>query len=138
MLLVGGSAAGFIGFVFEFLPGLSGSPSGDSGYSATGAGLLFLFLGVLHLGLAVFQFVAALQLWRCRARSFVLICCGLTVLLGVGMVNFTTSNVWSNLTVLGGLIAACVAWAMPSSRDAELVPSPVPTRNPVRRAGSYT
>ena len=118
MLLVGGLAAAFIGVVFEVLPGTPNPTGGDSSLGATAVGLLFIFLGVLHLGLATFQVVAAWLLWRDHARTFVLICGGLTVLLGIGMVDFTTSNIWSNLAVLGGLTATCVAWAMPSSRDA--------------------
>jgi hypothetical protein len=69
------------------------------------------------------QIVAALLLWRERVRRYVLLCCGLTVLLGIAVIRLVTPNLWSDLTVLGGLVAGCVVWMVPFHTRG---PSPAP------------
>jgi hypothetical protein len=109
--LLGGSTAVSIGIVYEVLPRLS--PSGGSSLAREGAtvvGLGIVGLALVHLGLAVAQLVAALFLCRGRARTYVLLCCGLSVLLGVGSGKLFGPNLWSNLTVVGALVAGSLAW----------------------------
>jgi len=116
VLLLGGSAAAYIGFVFEVLPRAAGHTGGEvEGIGATGLGLVALVLGVMHLGLAVALIAAAEMLRQERARTFVLICCGLTAILGIGTIKLTASNTWSHAAVLGSLVAGGLAWAISNS-----------------------
>jgi hypothetical protein len=110
ILLLGGSVAAYIGFVFEVLP------------RATGLGLVALVLGVMHFGLALALTAAAELLRRDRALTFVLICCGLTAMLGIGTIKLTASNSWSHMAVLGSLVAGGLALAISNAPGPERLP----------------
>ena len=113
LLLLGGSVFAYIGLVFEVLPRAAGHTGGEvEGIGATGVGLVALVLGAMHLGLAVALIAAAEMLRRDRARTFVLICCGLTAMLGIATIKLTASNPWSHTAVLGSLVAGGLAWAI--------------------------